>query len=347
MCAFLVGLLVVTGPLRSAQATPDGPSPPVGFVDRSGLSELVVWQGFNGLVAGSFLGTAVGAQALYDQCQTRYGAQMALSKPCKDAASRSSGIVVLGLASGIAVPLLVTNGRPVRTADALLVNRSTLIGAMHGFILPFAAGLEPNWEKGRIGETRALSALTFTGDLMGVGAGAYLAYHYNPAPGTVSFLGTLHSATFLAAMSIGNSLPDTVDRTDERIISGSALAAADAALAVGLVMLDRIDVGRNRVFWLDTGAFVGWLAGGGLGAALAGSDPRPIAIAGTVGMAAGLVLTYWATKNSEEWRVRHDPGGPKAAFHWQLDAPSLRIEPADQGSQRTVRVSLDAVRGRF
>src|SRR5512140_1850843 len=120
--------LLMTAVAGPAQATPDGPAPPVGYLDRSGVGELVFWQGVNGLLAGSVLGYAITAGQLDSHCRTTYGADHSHSQECKDAVGRGAGITVVGLAAGVSVPLLVSRGRALKTGDALLVNRSTLIG---------------------------------------------------------------------------------------------------------------------------------------------------------------------------------------------------------------------------
>jgi hypothetical protein len=192
-----------------------------------------------------------------------------------------------------------------------------------------------------VDESRWLAGLTFAGDMTGVGAGSYLAYHFDPKPGTVSFLGTLHTATFIAAMSVGSSFPDEVKQKDLRLISGVSLGLADAALAVGLLYADRIDIGRNRVFWLDTGSMVGWLAGSGLAAIMAGNESRALSIGGALGMVLGTALSYWATDDSEPWR-ESAPAEPKLV---ELDAPGLRMAP--RAGQGRFDLSLDLLRGRF
>jgi hypothetical protein len=323
-------------PARAEELTP-----PPGFRDRSGLTELVFWQGVNGLIAGSFLGYAVAGGAVERECETDSPMAMMtddLSEACRDALGRSSGIAALGLAAGIATPLLLTRGKDVRTADALLVNRATLLGALHGYIVPFAGGLDNT----DTGDRRVLSALAFTGDVLGVASGVYLAHRFDLVPGKVAFVGTLHSATLLAALSIGNSIPDDVDQQDERIISGVSLGAADLALGIGIAYLDRVDIGRRRVFWLDTGSLIGWIGGGGFGALLGGSDERVVAIGSTVGMGVGLALTYWATSDMEEWRRRYTAG----PVSLELGPPGLRVEP-ERGVAGGRRVTVDALRGRF
>ena len=329
-----------------ARAAPDGLAPPEGFADRSGITELVFWQGVNGLLAGSVLGYAVTAGQLHDACQTT---ETRHSQGCKDALGRSAGITVVGLAAGIGIPLLVTRGREVKTADTLLVNRSTLIGAMHGYIIPFAAGLDI-FDTRRIDyvvnvdESRWLAGLTFAGDVAGIGVGTFLAHRYDPTPGQVSFLGTLHSATFIAALSVGSSFPDKVNQRDMRFISAVALGLADVALGIGVLYSDRIDIGRNRVFWLDTGAMVGWLAGGGVGSIIAGDKQRALSIGGALGMTAGIVFSYWATSGSESWRQARPTNSLKVV---DLDAPGLQVLPTAGPTGRAMEVSLDLLRGRF
>jgi hypothetical protein len=345
--ATVVFILVLAA--RIAHAAPDGLAPPEGFVDRSGVTELVFWQGVNGLLAGSVLGYAVTAGQLDEHCRTTYGPDQHHSQACKDAVGRGAGIAVVGLATGIGLPLLLTRGREVKTADALLVNRSTLIGAMHGYIIPFAAGLEPfNTRRPdyvvSVDDSRWLAGLTFAGDIAGVGVGTFLANRYDPTPGKVSFLGTLHSATFIAALSVGSSFPDKVDQHDWRLISAFSLGLADIALGIGLLYSDHIDIGRNRVFWLDTGAMVGWLAGGGLGSIVAGDRERALSIGGALGMTAGIILSYWATSGSEAWRQARQSRATKVV---ELDAPGLRVMPAARGTGRALDVSLDLLRGRF
>jgi hypothetical protein len=350
--AKIIGFLVIVGSLlvmatRTAKATPDGPLPPFGYVDRSGLTELVFWQGVNGLLAGSILGYTVTAGQLDRHCRKTYGPNQEFNQPCKDAIARGAGITVVGLAAGVSLPLLLSHGRALKTGDALLVNRSTLIGAMHGYIIPFTAGLEP-FDTKRIDytvdvdESRWLAGLTFTGDLLGSVAGSYLAYRYDPPPGKVSFLGTLHSATFIAAMSVGSSFPDEVKQRDLRIISSVALGLADVALAVGLTYVDRIDIGRNRVFWLDTGSMVGYLAGSGIAGIVAGDENRALSIGGALGMTAGIIISYWATKGSEPWRE-----STKVAKLVDFDGPGLRILPVANPNSGKLEISLDLLRGRF
>ena len=107
-----------------------------------------------------------------------------------------------------------------------------------------------------------------------------------------------------------------------RFISAVALGLADAALGIGVLYSDRIDIGRNRVFWLDTGAMVGWLAGGGVGSIIAGDKQRALSIGGALGMTAGIVLSYWATSGSESWRQARQTNNPKVV---DQDAPGLRV----------------------
>jgi hypothetical protein len=277
------------------------------------------------------------------ECDTGdMGGMTEASEACKDAVGRSGGIAALGLAAGIATPLLVTRGKDVRSGDVILINRSTMLGFLHGYIVPFAAGLDNTETDDR----RVLSALTFTGDVLGIAAGTYLASRTDLSPGKVSFVGTLHSVTLLAALSVGNSIPDDVDQDDERIIAGLSLGLADVALGIGIAYLDRVDIGRRRVFWLDTGSLIGWIGGSGFGALLGGSDERAIAIGSTLGLAAGLALTYWATSDMEKWRQRYQVG----AMSFELHPPALRVEPepgAGGNFGLGKRVTVDAVRGSF
>jgi hypothetical protein len=360
----LVALVLLLLPSPSSAAEPLGeggplavPSPalhptvePPGYRDRSGLTELVVWQGVNGLFAGAFLASALTGGATNSAClnDSDAGAQ----QRCEDALARSTGIATVSLAAGIAAPILLTRGRNVRTADAILVNRATLIGAMHGYIIPFAAGLEPLEDTAdtevAVSEAQWLSGLTYLGDVIGVGTGAYLAHEYDPDPGTVSFLGTIHTTTFLAALSVGGSFQKSVQQDDARVISAAALASADLALGVGLLYRNEIDVGRNRVFWVDTGAFLGWLAGAGIGSIIAGQSEQAVAIGGTLGMAVGIGATYYASEEVDTWRNRAelaDAGAEAPGF--ALDAPAVRVQPlATPNGFNTVFV-LDVLRGRF
>ena len=340
----LSGLLMLVMVPAARAAPAEDLSPPPGFRDRSGLTELVFWQGVNGVIAGSWLAYSIAGGAIERECDSGDMGSMMMeaSEACKDAVGRSGGIAALGLAAGIATPLLVTRGKDVRTSDVILINRSTFLGALHGYIIPFAAGLDNTQTDDR----RVLSALAFTGDVLGIAAGTYLASRLDLPPGKVSFVGTLHSATLLAALSVGNSIPDEIDQDDERLISGISLGLADVALGIGIAYLDRVDIGRRRVFWLDTGSLIGWIGGGGFGALLGGSDERAIAIGSTVGLAAGLVLTYWATSDMENWRHRYQVG----ALSFELHPPGLRVEPeAGAGGNfgRGKRVTVDALRGSF
>jgi len=303
--------------------------PPKGHLDRSGLTELVFWQSVNGLLEGSLLATALTGGELDRECFEDDGS----SDQCADAAARGAGITLVGLAAGVAAPLLVTRGRQVRTADAILINRGTMIGLLHGYIVPFAAGLQPftddpdtiEFDKT---EARWLAGLTFAGDAIGIGVGTYLAVEYDPQPGLISFMGTVHSNTFLAGMSIGSAFPDDLTQDNMRLISAISLLSADAALGATIYYRDHIDIDRSRVFWIDTGSFIGWLGGGGIGSIIAGDDQRVIAIGGTVGLVAGVVATYFATRDLEDWRGRVDfPGEAHDGATVRLSAPSISIRP--------------------
>jgi len=301
---------------------------PVNYLDRSGIRELVFWQAVNGAIAGGMLATAVTAGQIDKHCVD--GEDKNNSSKCRDAIARSAGISTVGLATGIVLPYWLTHKKPVSTADAIIINRATLLGAMHGYIIPFSAGLEPLTDdpdviEANVNEIRWLSGLTFVGDLMGVGAGVYLADKYETDPGFVSFIGTLHFTTFLAVGSIGSAFADDLDQDSNRLITGTSLLAADIALATALYYREEIDVGRNRVFWIDTGAYVGWVAGAGFGSILGGDDQRSISIGGTIGMAAGIYGMYMSTRNSEPWRRRANFDLEGIRFQ-----PSLSIRPTQR-----------------
>ncbi len=334
-------------PSLARGAGADGPTPPEGYVDRSGLTELVVWQAVNGLFAGVMLSSAAVGGLTNRHCVEGDSD----SQACRDSVARATGITLVSLAAGIATPVLVTRGRAVRTADAVLVNRATAIGAAHGYVIPFAAGLKP-LEDGEdteldVERTQLLAGFTFLGDVLGVGAGAYLAHEYDPDPGMVSFLGTLHTTTFLAAFSIGSSFPEDIDQRDMRIISGTALAAADLALLTGLYFKDQVDVGRNRVFWIDSGALVGWVAGLGVGSIVAGEEDRAAAIGATLGMTAGIITTYLATADSEAWRNRAELASSGDGLPFTLEPPGLGMAQIDTPAGPRPQWVAELLKGRF
>ena len=308
-------------------------NPPDDYIDRSGLRELVFWQAINGAIAGGLLSTAATVNKVNEHCLEGVEFQ---SDTCVDWEARAAGIATVGLAAGIALPYWLTRGKPVTTSDAITINRATLLGAMHGYIVPFAAGLEPMTDDPDIIELNVKEiqwsfGLAFAGDILGVGAGAYLAQNYEPDPGFVSFMGTLHFTTFLAANSIGAAFADDLDQNTNRLISGTSLAIADIALAAAYYYKDEIDIDRNRVFWIDTGSMVGWIAGGGVGAIIAGTDQRAVSVGSTIGMATGIIATYWATRKSEDWRNRVDfKTSAKKGFNFQL--PSLSIRPTQRAN---------------
>jgi hypothetical protein len=326
----------------TARATPDGPAPPPGYVDRSGLSELIFWQGVNGLVAGWFLGTALFGKTIQRECiedDGTTGAPVEQNKSCTAAVARGGAIPVVGLAAGLSLPFLLTRDKPVKTGDVILINRATMIGAMHGLIVPFVAGADPSDPD----DFLLTGGLAFAGDVAGLGLGVYLASRHDFDPGKMSFLGTLHFATFLASISVGSSLPEHNDKKDQRLIQGISLGLADAALLVALTQFDKIDIGRHRVFWLDTGTFIGMLGGTALGALIGGDEERVAAIGGAVGMAAGLLLTYWSTEGDERYRKRHEFSVAGVDF----DAPTVRLSPPTTPDALPVGLSFDVLRGRF
>jgi hypothetical protein len=329
-----------------AQTLAEVPGPD--HLDRSGISELVFWQAVNGSISGTMLGYALFADDIRKHCDDR-PPEAERTPACSRAYGRAGGVNLLGLAAGISLPLLLTRGKPVPTSTAILINRSTMIGAMHGYIIPFAAGLkpfdpeDPSYEL-ETSDARWLAGLTLAGDLAGLGTGALLSRRDPLPPGTLSFLGTLHMSVFFAGMTVGMSLPEDRDQDDMRVISAASLGLADVALAVALAYADRIDIGRNRVFWLDTGALLGALAGSAVGAIVSGNQSRPIAISSAIGMGAGMVLAYWGSEGTELWRRRVEPA-PGVAI--DLEAPALRLQPRADGADSGVSVALDLIKGRF
>jgi hypothetical protein len=331
-------LLTVCLGVGPARATQDGLTPPPGYMDRSGLSELIFWQGVNGLFAGGFLGTALFGKTIQRECiedDGTTGAPVEQNKSCTAAVARGGAIPVVGLAAGLSLPFLLTRDKPVKTGDVILINRATMIGAMHGLIVPFVAGADPSDPD----DFLLTGGLAFAGDVAGLGLGVYLASRHDFDPGKMSFLGTLHFATFLASIS----LPEHNDKTDQRLIQGISLGLADAALLVALTQFDKIDIGRHRVFWLDTGTFIGMLGGTALGALIGGDEERVAAIGGAVGMAAGLLLTYWSTEGDERYRKRHEFSVAGVDF----DAPTVRLSPPTTPDALPVGLSFDVLRGRF
>ena len=325
-----------------ARATPDGPAPPPGYVDRSGLSELIFWQGVNGLIAGGFLGTALFGKTIQRECIEDDGTAatpVEQNKSCTAAVARGGAIPVVGLAAGLSLPFLLTRDKAVKTGDVILINRATMIGAMHGLILPFVAGADPSDPD----DFLLTGGLAFTGDVAGLGLGVYLARIHDFDPGKMSFLGTLHFATFLAAISVGSSIPEHNSKDDQRIIEGLSLGLADVALLVALTQFDKIDIGRHRVFWLDTGGVIGMLGGTAMGALIGGDEERVVAIGGAVGMAAGLLLTYWSTTGDEKYRNRHEFSVAGIDF----DAPTVGLAPRQTQDGIELGLSFDVLRGRF
>jgi hypothetical protein len=326
----------------AARAAADGLAPPLGYVDRSGLSELIFWQGVNGLFAGGFLGTALFGKTIEREClddDEVAGAPVEQNKSCTAALARGGAIPVVGLAAGVSLSFLLTRDKPVKTGDVILINRATMIGAMHGLMVPFIAGADPSDPD----DFLLTGGFAFTGDVAGLGLGLYLASRHDFDPGKMSFLGTLHFATFLAAISVGSSFPEHNDKTDQRIIQGISLGLADAALVLALTQFDKIDIGRHRVFWLDTGAFIGMLGGTAMGALIGGDEERIAAIGGAAGMAAGLLLTYWSTKGDEKYRNRHEFSVAGIDF----DAPTVGLSPRQTQDGIGLGLSFDVLRGRF
>jgi hypothetical protein len=144
-------------------------------------------------------------------------------------------------------------------------------------------------------------------------------------------------------MSVGSSFPEHNDKTDQRIIQGVSLGLADAALVVALTQFNKIDIGRHRVFWLDTGGFIGMLGGTALGALIGGDEERVAAIGGAAGMTAGLLLTYWSTKGDEKYRNRHEFSVAGIDF----DAPTVGVVPTQTPAGLEMGLSFDVLRGRF
>jgi len=229
-------------------------------LDRSGRAELALYQTLH----GAWLG--VGIAEVADLSDSKLVALLA----------------VAGAGAGLGGSLVLSRDVAMSTGRADAIDSATSWGTFNGALVAGIAGASS-----RTGVGSALA-----GGLGGLFLTAAATSVRAPGAGDVAVV----NSGGIWGLAAGGCLIALVDpsSTGARII---ALVAADAGLITMALLAPRLEVSRGRSLLIDAGGVVGVLAGLTV-PVLAGSDDRRVyAVAGLAGMAGGLGLTAWLSRD--------------------------------------------------
>lgn len=279
----LIASLIVSVSARAAE--PVLRAPP-GFKDRSGFQELIFGQAANGYFFGYLLGLTLANPTSQEEFEDEDGRRIA-------------GGALLGLGAGLGISALATRGEEIKTGDVVLLNFASMEwGLSHGLLLPYVFGAE---------DVRAYGAAGMAGDALGLTAALLINRRVDLTPGQAALLSLGYEVG--AGMGLFGSLAvasddGEVNDDNTRAAVGITLAAADLALAAAVLGRNRFEMDRRRVQWLGLGAYIGGVAGFGMGFLVAPDSPRT-AFGLTAGLIpAGMLIAYLVTDNLDLYKRR-------------------------------------------
>jgi hypothetical protein len=133
------------------------------------------------------------------------------------------------------------------------------------------------------------------GQVVGMGLGGLAWYTTKAGPGDVSLVssGGLWTGTLVALLTVIGAGDDGVEG---QMIAGAIFGGGVAGLGLGALLAYHVPMSRGRVFIIDGGAVVGTMLGVTL-SLLAEAERTSAFIAPALGLAAGLGLTAYLTRN--------------------------------------------------
>jgi len=299
---------------------------PPGYLDRSGLSELVVFQTANGYIAGYLLGLSI---VNVDDLGSEDGLRVA-------------GGALLGLGVGLGATLLATHDREVNTGDVVTIDSAASWGLVNGLLWPMVANADSS-------RPYALSGLL--GDLAGLGAGLWIASSVDLTPGEASLFQMSFTDGLLVGLFGAMAVLGADTDKDLRTSVAVGLGAGNAALVGSVLTGLGTPMGRRRIMWMQLGAAMGGLSGLGLGWVIAPDEPRAWFGTLALGLPVGGLVAYLVSEDSDVHNQRFDPNGAAVSMRngeIELRAPSLQLAsvPLDYlGTSHTTELSVGVLEG--
>jgi hypothetical protein len=232
--ALPIVLLLVSGaapPSGRTERVPSAlpPTPPEVYLDRSGVTELFVWEAIIGAVGGLTLGTLLlGDDTTWDQPMGG-----------------------LGVAAGIGGTAWYTASAPVPSGPSVLAVNVQLLGLQVGSSFSYLLFESGDWH-GRARPGVVLGALA-----LGSVAGFAAASEVDATPGQAASLGSLTFLGTLVGLLLGNGFD-----LDAREKAGLTLSAQALGAFASAALWDELDIGRSRWVWATLGSI---FAGGAFG----------------------------------------------------------------------------------
>ncbi|MBI3184261.1 MAG: hypothetical protein HYZ28_19175 [Myxococcales bacterium] len=309
--AIAAALLASQAAAQSEVPSPPPPEPSV-YLDRSGLGEWIISDAAFGMQVGLYTTSAIFA-----------------SSTGPETAPRILAGALLGTGAGVALPLVLTLGKPVPSGHMVFANFAGRWGLATGSSLAmlYASAAGPS---SSATATQVTFGILAASGLAGVVGGWVLAPTLNLTPGQASALGSGHqwgfilSSMFLASIqSLQPSLTVTALVT---------FLAANAGLAATAYFLPQLDVDRSRVIWIDVGGYLGTLVGLGFGLLIAPLNATVTWGAALLGAGGGLATAYLISSGIDEYKNRAPLGTSVATVdrrgvRWAVPVPAVVPEP--------------------
>lgn len=249
------------------------------------------------------------------------GLELCAAADCRDA--RPWALAALGGAgAGLGISLYASR-HGIAPGLARALTTGTEWGAFNGLMV--GASTNSSYYGSDEDEHLALSLLL--GQILGMGAGGALYSVLTPSTGQVSLTS---SGGLWATAAAGLVLLMVADDVDDSAVFWTLMAAGDLGLIAGAALASVAPMSASRVLLIDAGGLVGTLGGVGMSVLLQGDDATPggVGALGLVGLAAGLSLTWYATR---DWDKNADQDATDLA---------LGLKPAQGGVLATARMQF-------
>jgi hypothetical protein len=270
--AEMLGLLESAGPDEdSASAAVLGRDTPATALSRA---ELIVIQSLHGIAVGG---------------------ELCAAASCDDERLIGASLILGGgLGFGLSFFLTVDGITPGHTSS---INSGMFWGLWNSVAI---MGMVQPRNEGQV-----IPGSLVIGQIAGVGLGELAWRATHASSGDVSLASSVGIWSGVLTLLIHGA---TEFEADQEVVFATLLAASDLGLVGGAFLADLFPMSRGHALVIDGGGALGMLVGMGLDLLIQGDDlePAPFFTLASIGMASGLGLTAYLTRN---WDAP-DPGGP-------------------------------------
>jgi hypothetical protein len=248
---------------RFVLAPPPGAAPaPRPRPDRSGRAELALFSTAWGITTGVGIGIVAELEDVRGYVALTLG----------------------GGAAGLATSILATRGRAMPSGRAQAIESAAVWGGFNGGMIARLAGVD---------EGRHLLAATLGSGAAALAGAVGLTALATPSSGDVA----LTNSGGLWGLGAGALTLGLVGEPSEDETLGVLVGFADAGLLTGALLARRFETSRSRMLLVDAGGLVGTIAGVGIPILLESENARVVTGSGLAGMALGLGLAAWFTRD--------------------------------------------------